>query len=102
MRSVEGSSTLLSSQLQLAPEWVDYLLAENPDPGWPTQAITADQSAQLCRERVLWPDLIVADVLKQRLQTLAELPQLRLLLVGEQGVGKERCAIALATHLKQH
>lgn len=101
LRSVEGSSTLLSSQLQLAPEWVDYLLAENPDPGWPTQAITADQSAQLCRERVLWPDLIVADVLKQRLQTLAELPQLRLLLVGEQGVGKERCAIALATHLKQ-
>ncbi|MEM1254362.1 MAG: hypothetical protein AAGI69_18170 [Cyanobacteria bacterium P01_H01_bin.21] len=101
LRCVEGSSTLLGSQLQLAPEWVDYLLAENPDPGWPTQVITADQSAQLCRERIPWPELIVADVLKQRLQTLAELPQLRLLLVGEQGVGKERCAIALATHLKQ-
>ena len=101
LRCVEGSSTLLGSQLQLAPEWVDYLLAETPDPSWPMQVIRADQIAEPSRERVTWPELIVADTLKQRLQTLAEKPQLRLLLVGEQGVGKEKCAIALATHLKQ-
>ncbi|MEM9980373.1 MAG: hypothetical protein AAF808_22335, partial [Cyanobacteria bacterium P01_D01_bin.2] len=32
---VEGAPTLLGSQLRLAPDWVDYLLAETPDPAWP-------------------------------------------------------------------
>ncbi|MFG6097971.1 hypothetical protein SPB21_22080 [Leptothoe sp. ISB3NOV94-8A] len=102
LQCVEGSSsTLLGSQIQLAPAWVEYLLAENPDPSWPLQFIAADWYAQLCRGRVTWPDLILADALKQQLQSVAEQPRLRLLLVGEPGVGKERSAIALATHLKQ-
>ncbi len=100
LRCIEGSPTLLGSQLQLAPEWVDYLLAENPDPGWPMQFMTADRFAQVVQERVTWFDLVVADELKQRLQGLAKQPKLRLLLVGEKGVGKERSAIALATHFK--
>ena len=100
LRCIEGSSTLLGSQLQLAPEWVDYLLAENPEPGWPMQFMSAGQFAQLCRERVTWSEFVVADELKQWLQMMAERPKARLLLVGEKGVGKERSAIALATHLK--
>ena len=101
LRCIDGSPTLLGSQLQLAPEWVEYLLAENPDPDWPKRFTMADQFAQPSRGRVIWPDLIVPNALKQRLQSLVAQPQSRLLLVGENGVGKERSAIALATHLKQ-
>lgn len=97
LRCVEGSPTFLGSQLQLAPEWVDYLLAENPDPDWPIQF---GRFTQVCRERVAWSDVALADAVKQRLQRWIEQPQLRLLLIGEQGVGKERSAIALATQLK--
>lgn len=100
LRCVEGASTLLGSQLQLAPEWVDYLLAENPDPSWPMRMLMASH-AQLCRERVMWSELILAETLKQQLQALVKPSPLRLLLVGEKGVGKERSAIALSTHLKQ-
>lgn len=100
LRRVDGSPTFLGSQLQLVPEWVDYLLAENPDPGWPMQVMVADRFAQRCRERVLWSDLVLSDRLKQQLQGVPA-QRLRLLLVGEPGVGKERIAIALATHLKQ-
>ncbi|MBX2862327.1 MAG: hypothetical protein KTR27_02130 [Leptolyngbyaceae cyanobacterium MAG.088] len=100
LRCVEGSPTLLGSQLQLAPEWVEYLLAESPDPGWPVQFMMAGKFAQPRRERVTWSELILADELKQRLNAEIVQPQSRLLLVGEKGVGKEQCAIALATHLK--
>lgn len=101
LRCVGETTTLLSSQLQLAPEWVDYLLTENPDPGWPLQFVMADRFAQLCRERTTWSELLIAAVSKQRLQDVVQQPRLRLLLVGETGVGKTRSAIALATHLKQ-
>ncbi|EKV02271.1 hypothetical protein Lepto7375DRAFT_4494 [Leptolyngbya sp. PCC 7375] len=102
LQCVEGSSaTFLGSQIQLAPAWVEYLLAENPDPSWPLQFIAADRFSQLCRERVTWQELVLADELKQWLQSVIAQPKSRLLLVGEPGVGKERSAIALATHLKQ-
>lgn len=101
LRCVEGAPTLLGSQLQLAPEWVDYLLAENPDPIWPARAMAANRLVHPSRERVLWPDLILAENLKQQLLTMVAQPQGRMLLVGKQGVGKERVAIALAHHLKQ-
>ncbi|MEM8612551.1 MAG: hypothetical protein AAGF93_11070, partial [Cyanobacteria bacterium P01_H01_bin.105] len=97
LRCVEGSPTLLGAQLQLAPEWVNYLLAENPDPNWPNQAISADQLVQVCREHVTWSELVIADAPKQRLQAVAEQSQSRLLLIGERG---KESAIALATQLK--
>ncbi|MEM9266305.1 MAG: hypothetical protein AAGA46_12340 [Cyanobacteria bacterium P01_F01_bin.13] len=100
LRRVDDAPTLLGSQLQLAPEWVDYLLAENPDPMWPMQFVMADRLVQRCRERVLWSEIVLADELKQQLQAMAAQPQARLLLVGEPGVGKERTAIALANHFK--
>ncbi|MEA5464875.1 hypothetical protein [Leptothoe sp. PORK10 BA2] len=100
LHRVGGAATLLESQLQLAPEWVDYLLAEHPDPAWPLKFVMADKFVQRCRQRVLWSELVLADALKQQLQLVTAQPQSRLLLVGEQGVGKERVAIALANHLK--
>ena len=99
LRCVEGAPTLLGSQLQLAPEWVDYLLAEHPDPGWPLQFMEADRLARPCLERVAWSDLVVADQLKQQLQGMAEQSPLRLLLLGDLGTDKDRVAIALATQL---
>ncbi|ESA39064.1 aaa+ family atpase [Leptolyngbya sp. Heron Island J] len=99
LRCVEGASTLLGSQLQLAPEWVDYLLAEHPDPGWPLRFMAADRLAQPCVERVAWSELVVAAGLRQRLQGMAEQSRLRLLLLGDAGADKDRVAIALATQL---
>lgn len=98
---VEGASTLLGSQLQLAPEWVEYLLAENPAPDWPMQFMVADQFAQRCRQRVLWSELGLADGLTQELQRLTGQLPLRLLLVGVQDEDNEYVAIAIATHVKQ-
>lgn len=98
---VDGATTLLGSQLQLAPEWVEYLLAESPDPAWPMRFVMAERFSQRCRDLTPWSDIILAEPLKQRLQSIVSQPQLRLLLVGEKGVGKERVAIALATHLKR-
>ncbi|MEL6229878.1 MAG: hypothetical protein AAFR24_08195 [Cyanobacteria bacterium J06627_3] len=100
LRCVEGAPTLLGSQLQLAPEWVDYLLAENPDPVWPARLMVADRFAQGCRERITWQELMLADGLKQQLQTMVAQPRWRLLLVGDPDVEKEKVAIALSTHLK--
>ena len=100
LRCVEGAPTLLGSQLQLSPEWVDYLLAENPDPVWPARLMVADRFARGCRERITWQELVLADGLKQQLQTIVAQPQWRLLLVGDPGVEKEKVAIALATHLQ--
>lgn len=99
LRCVGDAPTLLGSQLQLAPEWVEYLLSENPDPGWPVQFILSQRSALQCRQRLNWSDLIVADEVKQRLRS-AQSP-LRLLLTGEEELGKDHCAIALATHFNQ-
>lgn len=101
IRRVDGASTLLGSQLQLATEWVDYLLAEKPDPVWPMQFVMADRLVQRSRHRIVWSDLVLADSLKHQLQTVTAQPKARLLLVGEEGVGKEMVAIALSTHLKQ-
>lgn len=100
LRCVDGAPTFLGSQLQLAPEWVDYLLAETPDPAWPMRFVMAERFSQRCCDRTPWSDIILADPLKQRLQSIISQPQSRLLLVGEKGVGKEGIAIALATHLK--
>ncbi|MEM7795511.1 MAG: hypothetical protein AAF579_13810 [Cyanobacteria bacterium P01_C01_bin.118] len=101
LRPVDGATTLMGAQLQLAPEWVDYLLAEQPDPMWPMQFVVADRLVPRCRERVLWTDLVVAEATKQQLETVTLQGRSRLLLVGEKGVGKERVAIALSTYLKQ-
>ncbi|MBE9066402.1 hypothetical protein IQ260_07030 [Leptolyngbya cf. ectocarpi LEGE 11479] len=101
LRCVDGAPTFLGSQLQLAPEWVEYLLAETPDPSWPMRFVMAERFSQRCGDRTPWSDIILADPLKQQLQSVISQPQARLLLVGEKGVGKERVAIALATHLKQ-
>ncbi len=102
LQRVGASPTLLGSQLQLAPEWVDYLLAEKPDPLWPMQFVMADRFAQRCREqRVPWSELVLSEELKQRLQIAMTQAQSRLLLVGEQDADKEQIAIALATQLKQ-
>ncbi|MEM9807261.1 MAG: hypothetical protein AAF959_18505, partial [Cyanobacteria bacterium P01_D01_bin.56] len=94
-------STLLSSQLKLAPEWVDYLLEEKPDPSWPMQFVMQGHWAQRCRERVIWSELPLADTVKSRLEIATATAASRLLLVGEKGVGKEQVAIALSTHLKR-
>ena len=100
LRRVDGAPTLLGSQLQLAPEWVEYLLAESPDPTWPVRAISSSRCGQRCRDRLPWSELIVAEEAKQQSQTIsAQLPS-RLLLVGETGAGKEKCAIAITTQLK--
>ncbi|MEM9808747.1 MAG: hypothetical protein AAF959_26110, partial [Cyanobacteria bacterium P01_D01_bin.56] len=101
LQGVGESSTLLSSQLQLAPEWVDYLLAEKPDPSWPMQFVMQGHWAQRCRERVIWSELPLADTIKSRLEIATATAASRLLLVGGKGVGKEQVAIALATHLKR-
>lgn len=101
LQGVGESSTLLSRQLQLAPEWVDYLLAEKPDPSWPMQFVMQNHWAQRCRERVIWSELALADTVKTRLELATAQTAARVLLVGEQGVGKERVAIALSTHLKR-
>ncbi|NEQ50045.1 MAG: hypothetical protein F6K11_07930 [Leptolyngbya sp. SIO3F4] len=101
LRPVDDAPTLLGSQLQLAPEWVEYLLAENPDPAWPMQFVMANRLVPRNRSRVVWSDLVLADEQKQRLQRLTARAKSRLLLVGERGVGKERVAIALSNYLKQ-
>ena len=101
LRPVDDANTLMGAQLQLAPEWVDYLLSEQPDPMWPLQFIPADRLVPRCRERFLWSDLVLAEATKQQLETVTLQGRSRLLLVGEKGVGKERIAIALSTHLKQ-
>lgn len=100
LHRVDGAPTFLGSQLQLAPEWVEYLLAETPDPAWPMRFVMAERFSQRCRDRTPWSDLILAEPLKQQLQSIISPPQARLLLVGEKGAGKEGVAIALATHLK--
>ncbi|MBT9314161.1 hypothetical protein IXB50_01830 [Leptothoe spongobia TAU-MAC 1115] len=100
LHRADSAPTLLGSQLQLASEWVEYLLAENPDPVWPMQFLMADRFSHRCRQRMMWSQLILANELKQQLQGVTAQAQSRLLLVGEKGVGKERVAIALSTHLQ--
>ena len=100
LQPVEGATTFLGSQLQLAPHWVDYLLAEHPDPLWPMQQIMAGWGRR-CRDRILWSDIVLPPELKQTLETLSTQGPSRLLLVGEKDVGKERVAIALSNYLKQ-
>ncbi|MEO0868903.1 MAG: hypothetical protein AAFY17_10730 [Cyanobacteria bacterium J06642_11] len=102
LKCVGESSTLLTSQLQLSAEWVDYLLAEKPDPSWPMKTVMQGRVAQRCRKRLPWSDLVVADSVKAELETAAAPPASKVLLVGPLGVGKETVAIALATHLKRH
>ncbi|MBT9312129.1 ATP-binding protein [Leptothoe kymatousa] len=98
---LDGADTFLGSQLQLAPEWVDYLLAENPDPGWPMRFVVANRFAYRCRQQVSWPDLSLPEPVQVRLEMAVAQPASRLLLVGETGVGKEQAAIALASQLKR-
>ncbi|MEO0350595.1 MAG: hypothetical protein AAF282_11175 [Cyanobacteria bacterium P01_A01_bin.15] len=96
---VEGAPTLLGSQLRLASDWVDYLLAETPDPAWPLQWLMATRFVQ--RVPVLSSEVVLADGLKPQLQAVAAKPRSRLLLVGEKGTGKQEVAIALANQLQQ-
>ncbi|MEM9978208.1 MAG: hypothetical protein AAF808_11320, partial [Cyanobacteria bacterium P01_D01_bin.2] len=81
------------------PDWVDYLLAETPDPAWPLGWVMATRFAQ--RAPVVSSEVVLADGLHQQLQAVVAKPRSRLLLVGEKGTGKQEVAIALTTQLQQ-
>ncbi|MEM6255244.1 MAG: hypothetical protein AAF821_20205 [Cyanobacteria bacterium P01_D01_bin.156] len=101
LHCVGESSTLLGSQLRLADEWIDYLLAENPDPSWPMRFVMTDRFAQRCRVKISWSELVLADAVKTQLELATAQTASRVLLVGETGVGKDQVAIALAAHLNR-
>ncbi|MEO0769741.1 MAG: AAA family ATPase [Cyanobacteria bacterium J06649_4] len=119
------ASTRLSSYLQLSDEWVDYLLAEQPDqnvlferlatPREPVLALPAPTAAsravKIRQPEVSWDQLILPASLLSQLQTLGQQasaglltrnPQSQVaLLVGETGTGKTMAAGAIATSMRQ-
>jgi predicted NACHT family NTPase len=104
-----ASHTFLGSYLRLETDWINYLLAENPDSAWlaarcqrksvvpPAQSTTALP--------VRWEQLILSSTLKTQLQTLTQQVAAgahpAVLLVGARGTGKTTAARALATALQQ-
>ncbi|MEO1622657.1 MAG: AAA family ATPase [Cyanobacteria bacterium J06632_3] len=123
--AVPRSSTRLSSYLQLTDEWVDYLLAEQPDqqfffkqletPKEPMLALPAptvtSRAVKIYQPEVSWDKLILPAPLLSQLQALGQQASAGLLtdqalsqvalLVGERGTGKKMAAGAIATSMRQ-
>lgn len=120
------ATTRLSSYLQLTEEWVDYLLAEQPDqqvlferlatpapkPVLALPAPTAATRALKIRQpEVSWDQLILPTPVISQLQTLCQQASASLLtqaqvghtalLVGARGTGKTMAAEAIATSTRQ-
>lgn len=88
-------ATLLGSPLQLSPPWVEYLLAEKPDPNWPYRQLHLADQAPTAE----WDQVILPPDIKSTLQT-ALLDRARpTLLVGSPGTGKTLAARAAAAQL---
>ncbi len=116
--------TRLSSYLQLSEEWVDYLLAEQPDqetlferlatpePLLALQAPTpATRAVKIYQPETSWDQLILPTPTIRQLQTLSQKTSAGFvaranvghtaLLVGEAGTGKTMAAGAIATSVRQ-
>ncbi|MEM9903978.1 MAG: AAA family ATPase [Cyanobacteria bacterium P01_D01_bin.44] len=104
--------TLLATHLQLDAGWVNYLLAEQPNPSRLTQLLTRSTaplglaSAPAPSDKVPWDALIVPPMVKSQLQIVTqqmhpERPGQTVLLVGENGTGKTTAARAITTALDQ-
>ncbi len=120
------ATTRLSSYLQLTEEWVDYLLAEQPDQQVlferlatptpkPVLALPAPTAAtravKIHQPEVSWDQLILPTPIISQLQTLCQQASASLLtrtqtghtalLVGAMGTGKTMAAGAIATSIRQ-
>ena len=117
-------TTRLSSYLQLSEDWVDYLLAENPDqrvlfkrlatPTEPVLALPAPTSVtraiQIIQPNVAWDKLILPASILTQMQTLSQQVSAGFitrsktgktaLLVGAAGTGKALAAKAIAASLR--
>ncbi len=116
--------TRLTSHLQLSEEWVDYLLAEQPDQStlfeWlatpePLLALPAPTPAtravKIRQPEIVWDQLILPTPTIRQLRILTQKTSTGLvtratvgnttLLVGEAGTGKTTAAGAIATSLRQ-
>lgn len=120
------ATTRLSSYLQLAEEWVDYLLAEQPNQqvlfdrlatskpepvlALPTPT-AATRALKIYQPAVSWDQLILPTSVISQLQTLCQQASASLLtraqtghsalIVGSRGTGKTMAAGAIATSLRQ-
>lgn len=122
-------STRLNSYLQLADDWVNYLLSDQPDQHVlferlatkPVLALPAPTAAtravQILQPEVSWDQLILPAPLLTQLQGLGQQASVGLLtrlapaaatakgqialLVGTAGTGKQMAAAAIATSLRQ-
>ncbi|MBE9078062.1 AAA family ATPase [Romeria aff. gracilis LEGE 07310] len=115
-----AASTRLSSYLRLSDDWVDYLLAEQPDPALPALRLSGSVLAlppgvtryiHPTTAAVGWPQLVLPPELKVQLQGLSRPPRKAdcpaqptagiALFVGPSGTGKTLAAIAIATAQQQ-
>ncbi|MBE9063948.1 AAA family ATPase [cf. Phormidesmis sp. LEGE 11477] len=120
------ATTRLSSYLQLTEEWVDYLLAEQPDQQVLFQRLATSQpepvlalpeptaatrAVKIRQPAVSWDQLILPAPVISQLQTLCQQASASLLtrsqtghtamLVGAMGTGKTMAAGAIANSLRQ-